>query len=339
MNYKRMQRPMFMLGGSARKNYENGTDFSELLKNRDQLREGILSDLSELSGARRSRLESRRGLIPLSLLAQQEGIGQIRKPRDIVNLLSSLGTDPRTFQALGQLDDIKLKEKQGDLEDKLAALKIMDSKDKKFAFEKRLSLAEDKRNLASKILGNKTFAQLTEEDKKRYNRLQTDINFLLRGTSLGDYLLTAKSKMGYQFDEDAERDFYKRIKGQLGERELDAEGGRVGFQQGTPDPDPTLPQPKPVEAVDDRKLENMMEAAPALENPGEVRDMAFNDPKRVYESLRRRLPKEIPDDVVRIIAYNQEAFADFADISDQSDVDSFNEKYNVQLVIPVEEVS
>jgi hypothetical protein len=332
-----MQRPMFMLGGSARKNYQSGTDFSELLKNKDGLREGILSDLSELSGARRSRLESRRGLIPLSLLAQQEGIGQIRKPRDLIDLLSALGTDQRTFQALGQLDDIKLKEKRGALEDKLTALKIIDSKDKKFAFEKRLNLAEDKRKIASKILGNKTFAELTKEDKKRYNRLQTDINFLLRGTSLEDYLLTAKSKAGYTFDEDAERDFYKRIKGQLGERELDAEGGRAGFQQGTPDP--TLPQPKPVEAVDDRKLENMMEAAPALENPGEVRDMAFNDPKKVYESLRRRLPKEIPDDVVRIIAYNQEAFADFADISDQSDVDSFNEKYNVQLVIPVEEVS
>ena len=32
-------------------------------------------------------------------------------------------------------------------------------------------------------------------------------------------------------------------------------------------------------------------------------------------------------------------FADFADIQDQSDVDSFNQKYNVQLVLPVENVT
>ena len=59
----------------------------------------------------------------------------------------------------------------------------------------------------------------------------------------------------------------------------------------------------------------------------------------VFAALRRRLPREITDDVVRLIAYNAEAFADFADISDQSDVDSFNEKYNVQLVLPVENVT
>jgi len=57
--------------------------------------------------------------------------------------------------------------------------------------------------------------------------------------------------------------------------------------------------------------------------------------KDMYNALRRRLPKEISDDVVRLIAYNQEAFADFANISDQSDVESFNQKYNVELVLPV----
>jgi hypothetical protein len=32
MNYKVMQRPMFRLGGSARKNYQNGTDLSDIEK-------------------------------------------------------------------------------------------------------------------------------------------------------------------------------------------------------------------------------------------------------------------------------------------------------------------
>ena len=55
----------------------------------------------------------------------------------------------------------------------------------------------------------------------------------------------------------------------------------------------------------------------------------------VYAMLRARLPQEIPDDVVKLIAYNKEAFADFASIKNQEDVSSFNEKYGVQLVIDV----
>ena len=142
--------------------------------------------------------------------------------------------------------------------------------------------------------------------------------------------------MGNLFDESEERKFYNRIKGQLGQDQL-AEGGRVGFQEGTPNP-MVMPQPKPQEAVDDMKVQNLMEAAPGLENAGEVKGMMMKD-EDIYASLRRRLPQEITDDVVRLIAYNAEAFADFADISDQSDVDSFNEKYNVQLVLPVENVT
>jgi len=55
----------------------------------------------------------------------------------------------------------------------------------------------------------------------------------------------------------------------------------------------------------------------------------------VYAMLRARLPQEISDEVVKLIAYNKEAFADFASIKNQEDVSSFNEKYGVQLVIDV----
>ena len=55
--------------------------------------------------------------------------------------------------------------------------------------------------------------------------------------------------------------------------------------------------------------------------------------------LRARLPKEISDDVVRLIAYNPEAFADFADIETQDDVIAFNKKYGVELVVNTDEVS
>ena len=325
MNYKLMQRPMFRLGGNVRQNYSNGTTFKDIEKL-----------INERTALREKAIGGIRSALPLQVLASQmPDIRTIRKPGDILNILSNIGGSQELIGALTKLPSLDLKMKEGELSDKISLAKLKQSRDKKFEFEKRLGLAEGKRKQAAQILGGKSFDQLSKEEQKAYNRLQTDINFLLRGTSLEDYLLSAKTKMGNLFDEDEERKFYNRIKGQLGQDQL-AEGGRVGFQEGTPDP--TLPQPKPKEPMDDRKVENLMRAAPALENPGEVKQMAMKD-EDVFAALRRRLPQEITDDVVRLIAYNAEAFADFADISDQSDVDSFNEKYNVQLVLPVENVT
>jgi len=64
--------------------------------------------------------------------------------------------------------------------------------------------------------------------------------------------------------------------------------------------------------------------------------MPSDDP---FVLLRARLPEEITDDVVRLIAYNPEAFTDFADIETQEDVIAFNKKYGVELVINTDEMS
>ena len=58
-----------------------------------------------------------------------------------------------------------------------------------------------------------------------------------------------------------------------------------------------------------------------------------------YRLLRARLPQEITDDVVRLIAYNEEAFKDFAEIESQSDVMDFNRKYGVELVLPTDDMA
>ena len=55
-----------------------------------------------------------------------------------------------------------------------------------------------------------------------------------------------------------------------------------------------------------------------------------------YDELRARLPQEITDDIVKLLANSYEALADFAEIRTQTDVDNFNQKYNVQLVLPAE---
>ena len=53
-----------------------------------------------------------------------------------------------------------------------------------------------------------------------------------------------------------------------------------------------------------------------------------------YEQLRNRLPPEIRDDIVLLLSQSYEAFADFAEIQTQADVNEFNIKYNVQLFLP-----
>ena len=56
-----------------------------------------------------------------------------------------------------------------------------------------------------------------------------------------------------------------------------------------------------------------------------------------YDTLRARLPKEIGDDIVKLIADSNKALTDFANIRTQQDVDQFNQAYNVNLVLPAEE--
>ena len=55
-----------------------------------------------------------------------------------------------------------------------------------------------------------------------------------------------------------------------------------------------------------------------------------------YDQLRARLPAEITDDIVELMSNSAEALEDFAMISTQADVDQFNTKYSVNLVLPSE---
>ena len=56
--------------------------------------------------------------------------------------------------------------------------------------------------------------------------------------------------------------------------------------------------------------------------------------KLSYQQLRDRLPQEITNDVVMLIANSEEALQDFAYIRTQNDVSKFNVKYGVNLVVP-----
>ena len=110
-----------------------------------------------------------------------------------------------------------------------------------------------------------------------------------------------------------------------------ATGGRVGYYAGTPNTG-AMPM-EPVQAS----------VTETIDTPGA--DMSMTETvtggqqptvEMPYQEFRAALPAEVSDEIVQLIYYNQDAFADFAQISTQADVYAFNNKYGVSLVLPMD---
>ena len=101
----------------------------------------------------------------------------------------------------------------------------------------------------------------------------------------------------------------KQSLGLASNREFDAKGGRAGYANG--------------ELVEEQVTEQVTEeGAPQSSD------------NLSYEELRARLPAEITDDIVVILSESPQALIDFSEIQTQTDVDEFNMKYGVNLVLP-----
>ena len=96
-----------------------------------------------------------------------------------------------------------------------------------------------------------------------------------------------------------------------------AEGGRIGYQDGS--------------MVEDISMQETVEEP--MMQPGEPQADAADIS---YDELRARLPNSINDDIVMLLSQSAQALEDFAMIQTQQDVDNFNTKYNVNLVLPQE---
>jgi len=97
------------------------------------------------------------------------------------------------------------------------------------------------------------------------------------------------------------------------------QGGRVNYAQGTPMQEPAMQE----SAIAATQTPN----ANANENTRPVNKLSFDE-------LRNRLPKEITDDVIQVIANSEEALQDFAYIKTQEDINKFNVKYGVNVMLP-----
>ena len=87
------------------------------------------------------------------------------------------------------------------------------------------------------------------------------------------------------------------------------DGGRIGYKLGT------KPEPMMAPVVEEKK------------QTGEVQDLS-------YTELRARLPQEISNEIVMLLANSKQALLDFANIQTGEDVASFNQQYDVNLTLP-----
>ena len=165
--------------------------------------------------------------------------------------------------------------------------------------------------------------------QEKYNRfsaksLEDDLLMEIYAKSLGDRaipnreeelfnadLKSPNRKYKNNKDPQIKKDAIESIRIELQGLRTYASGGRAGYAEG--------------EMVEEQVTETETMA------PG---PMAQSDNPISYDQLRARLPNEITDDIVELMANSAEALEDFAMISSQQDVDLFNQKYSVNLVLP-----
>ena len=108
-----------------------------------------------------------------------------------------------------------------------------------------------------------------------------------------------------------------------------AEGGRVNRALGSPE------MGEITETIEQETVKTPTEKVEATEvaaaeNVEPMKEVPVMD----FATLRSRLPKEITDDVVQLLANSKEAMQDFYYINSQNDVSNFNTKYGVNLILP-----
>jgi len=109
--------------------------------------------------------------------------------------------------------------------------------------------------------------------------------------------------------------YNQMVKDSIGIPQQKAEGGRIGYAAGN--------------MVEDQITEiSETETMPQSDGPNMASDGLS------YDELRARLPKEISDDIVSILAESPQALVMFSEIQTQTDVDEFNMAYGVNLSLP-----
>ena len=296
---------MFRLGGSARPGYSTGTGLEEIEKL-----------IGERAAARDKLIGGMRTMMPLQVLAGQPGLQTIRKPTDVLSLLSDIGKDPNLFNALMRSQSLDLKMKEGELTDKITLAKLKkDTRGKTYEFQMRMKMVDDNNLEIDKILAKDP--ELKDPNNlSRYRRLEDKNASLLRKMSEDEFVLKGLLEDKYT-DATSLRDRYRSALNRLGgaSKPGEAEGGRVGYREGTPEP-----------MMQEPMMQETMQPAAPKENTMSV--------KQMYDLMRQRIPQaNVSDKDLYKIASSEQIMADFASLETMSDVTQFNEQYDTNIVL------
>ena len=256
-------------------------------------------------------------------LEQAEAISKIRKDRKDLQDAAKLKEIERKRTRLDTLEDRtfemkKLRTEYGLKEEQAIAVQELQNKGAIDVAKIQFDPARTATGLKIKEL--KGLLDSKEISEAEYNTRLKDI---LSGTSTQKDLanITAALISGGGDPKTAAADairIYLQIQGVLGV-ELNAAGGRVGYQMGTSS---TGAMP--------------VQTAEVTETVEEVKEPNEASVPMSYQDFRAKIPAEVSDEIVQLIYYNQNAFADFAQITTQADVYAFNNKYGVSLVLPMQ---
>ena len=313
MNYKVMNRPMFRMGGSTtpRENFKVGTEYPTTSS--DFLKSAMEKYRKQQESAKQmGSFQTLKNVARLSPFLQQD-------TNNPLEYLSNIVSDPTLLSEVvlpGMSEKKKTELAMNDPKTDLAFAKAM--KPSTGGFSTRLKSEAAVKRIQNEI--NEKRMQLQgatpeQQDilKREIGQLNQRMKVFISGGTVRDQAIQniiAQGKIDQETPDLSEENINSMIKTIQGY----ASGGRVDRQMGTP-----------IMGEQPMQQETQMSEQP-MQPEGQ------QDP---YQYLRTKLPAEIPDQVVKLIAYNQEAFNDFAAIETQDDLDSFNKRYNVELVVNV----
>ena len=349
MNNRTLRRPMFRMGGSTNEGITSGLDMPKPNASRQSYQFGktvdnIRRDMPGLKELYKENMAPRGNNFNDFLINM--GLDLVSRPKsgNIFSQVASSAREPfAQFQAnkssVADSEDKLNRALIGDLLDRETTLEEARIKNQggdqdKFAFEKQqenyTKLIEAQREL--------------EADRRKIEETQKDIQGTMEPDEIGinedirkiEEKLKDNAKLQSLY-KDVEKDAVRSaiLKGisngiftfedlitydetGVPPREDNADGGRIGYQQGNmvQPAAPMMPASLPTDQ------------GPAVsQGDSPVQDLSF-------EELRSRLPESITNDVVTLIANSQQALVEFANIQTEQDVKAFNRKYEVNLVLP-----
>jgi len=314
MNYKVMKRPMFRLGGGVIKGKQVGNreNFQDPTPTYDSLIKDILSDYGQSRQRAKDYGAGIKNILGAQVLASAPTLSSIRKLSDVPQVLSEIGSSPQLYNALLKSRSLDLQAQEKDLDSKMKMAKLLKPQS---AFGEKV-YDKQKRDLANI---NETIAKVRAKDPTAdITALEEQKLLIFRGFDTERSIKAAIIDGYYKENEDMpSRDYVNKMYQKRLEalKPGGAEGGRVDYQEGTPEP--MMQQPM---------MQETMQTEAPKENTMSV--------KQMYDLMRQRIPQaNVSDKDLYKIASSEQIMADFASLETMSDVTQFNEQYDTNIVL------